>query len=148
MIKLFDVDQLTRFAISEIKKFAENHQEETFYGLSIDANLLCINSIESFDKTLKEYKEMFDDYDSEEEVLELKLNTGDWQYQGFAEFGDEDGFNSEAYLKHYHASDQEQLSSDYAKTMDEVVKRLKESDAFDNLKKTGDFFINRVEHDY
>jgi len=39
----------------EISKFAEHHKDENFYGFSIDANLLCLNSEEAAAATLNEY---------------------------------------------------------------------------------------------
>jgi len=145
---VFDIDKLTEFAISEIKNFADSHPDEKFYGFSIDANLLCMNSIEEFEKSLKNYQERWGGYDTDEKIQGLKLNTGDWEYRGFSEFNDSVGFNMESYLDHYHSDEEEQVDSDYAKAMDEVVDRLKKSDAFDKLNKTKDFFVNRVEHDY
>ncbi len=142
----FDIDKLTEFAIQEIKKFSSAHQSETFYGFSIDASLLCLNSIEEFEKSLAHYRKRWGGYQAEEEIKDLKENTGDWEYQGFAQFKSYNGFDMNAYNDHYHMDDDEQLDTDYAKAMDAVVENLKRSDAFDNLKKTDDFYVNRVEH--
>lgn len=147
-MEAFNINELTQFAICEIKKFSELHPDETFYGFSIDADLLCLNSLEEFEKTLKKYQESYGGYETEDKIKDLKLNTGDWKYQGFAKFDDSVGFNWESYLDHYHLDDEEQYDTDYAKAMDEIVKRLIKSDAFDKLKKTDNFFINRVEHNY
>ena len=51
----FDTEKLTEFAINKITEFAKEHPNETFYGFSIDASLLCLNSEEEFEKTLKYY---------------------------------------------------------------------------------------------
>jgi hypothetical protein len=148
IIGKFDTDRLTEFAIKEIKKFSLNHQNETFYGFSIDANLLCLNSIDKFEIRLKNYRKKWGGYKTEKDILNLKLNTGDWEYQGFAEFNDTSGFNMISYVDHYNSGDYGQTESDYAKAMNKVIENLKKSDAFDNLKKTKDFFISRVEHNY
>lgn len=145
----FDIEKLTDFAIQEIKLFAESHPDETFYGFSIDESMLCFNSVESFENTLAEYLKNYPShYREEENILDLKLNTGDWNYQGFAEFQKENGFDFKAYDEHYYANDEEQKHSDYAKAMDQILENLKKSDAFETLKKTDDFFITRVEHEY
>ncbi|WCO03550.1 DUF4303 domain-containing protein [Psychroserpens ponticola] len=144
----FDTNKLTEFAIAKITKFAKEHQEETFYGFSIDTNLLCLNSEEEFQKSLKYYREKFGGYDTDELIADLKENTGDWEYQGFAEFDENSGFDMEEYNEHYHEDEDYQLTSDYAKSMEKVVENLKESGVFDLLKKTNDFYINRVEHNY
>ena len=53
----FNIEKLVRFCIEEIEKFSVNHQTETFYGFAIDASLLCLNSVEGTDRTLKEYQD-------------------------------------------------------------------------------------------
>jgi len=144
----FDIERLTAFVLYEIKKFAEKHQKELFYGFAIDGNLLCVNSIEQFEKSLNEYRKKWGGYDTEEEIINLKLNTGDWHYQAFAEFDEKCGFNMDSYEDHYNADKTEQSNSAYSKAMDEVIERLKASEAFKSLPTTGDFFINRLEHNY
>lgn len=48
----FDVGKMREFAKQAIKKFADEHQNETFYAFAIDASLLCLNSVEKYDATL------------------------------------------------------------------------------------------------
>ena len=144
----FDTEKLTEFAISKITGFAKKHPNETFYGFSIDASLLCLNSEEEFQKTLKYYREKFGGYDTEEQIADLRQNTGDWEYQGFAEFDKNSGFDMEKYNEHYQEDEEFQPTSDYAKSMDIVVENLKKSGVFDLLKKTENFYVNRVEHNY
>ena len=144
----FDTEKLTEFAIQKISEFAKEHPDEIFYGFSIDANLLCLNSEQEFQKSLKSYRERFGGYNTDELIADLKHNTGDWKYQGFAKFEDENGFDYNEYLEHYHEEDDSQLTSDYAKSMNIIIKKLKDSGVFDVLNKTEDFYVNRVEHDY
>lgn len=87
-------------------------------------------------------------YHDESKVKKLRENTGDWAYQGFAEMTQKHGFDREAYERHYGMSDERQKTSAYGKAMDELLQRLKESDVFKDLKKTDDFYIIRVEHNY
>ncbi len=87
-------------------------------------------------------------YNCKEEMLELRENTGDWQYQGFAEIDESVGFDSNAYNVHYDLADEEQLHSEYGIAMDKLVEMLKDSDAFQCLNTTDDFYITRVEHNY
>lgn len=144
----FDTEKLTEFAINKISEFAKKHPNETFYGFSIDANLLCLNSEEEFQKSLKYYREKFGGYDTDELITDLKENTGDWEYQGFAEFDENSGFDMDEYNEHYHEDEDLQLTSDYAKSMNKVVENLKESGVFELLKKTDAFYVNRIEHNY
>jgi Domain of unknown function (DUF4303) len=146
---MFDVDNLVDFALIEIKKFAEEHKDETFYAFSIDADMLCLNSEEKFQKTLASYKEKYPkSYNSQEKIDDLKYNTGDWGYQGFATLTDETGFDKKAYDKHYYLSREKQKTSKYGLAMDKLIEVLVKRKAFDCLKKTDNFIANRVEHNY
>jgi hypothetical protein len=144
----FNTEKLTKYASEEIIKFSTEHQNETFYGFSIDASLLCFNSEEQFQKTLKNYQEKWGGYDTSKKISDLKQNTGNWEYQGFAEFKDENGFNYDEYLEHYHEDDYDQMNTDYTNSMNTVLNNLKKSNAFDTLKKTTDFRINLAGHNY
>jgi hypothetical protein len=46
-MRKFDHEKMLAFALSAIRKFADEHAAETFYGFSIDASLLCLNSEEA-----------------------------------------------------------------------------------------------------
>ncbi|MCB9938472.1 MAG: hypothetical protein H6823_09540 [Planctomycetaceae bacterium] len=91
-------------------------------------------------------------YRTEEAVKELRANTGDWAYQGFADMEDDNGFDSELYNDHYYAAmdsdDGHTSHTEYALAMTELVDRLRLSDAFDNLKRTDDFVVSWVDHSY
>jgi len=145
---MFNVNKLTKDAIKSIIEFSEKHGDEVFYGFAIDANLLCLNSEEQFKQTLEKYRNDWGGYSDEEDIQRLRHNTGDWEYQGFSEFSDDEGFDMELYLEHYHNDEEYQESSEYALAMNEVLENLKKSNAFDKLKKTEGFYITRVEHNY
>lgn len=42
----FDVEKMFLPAKKAIETFAKDNQEETFYAFSIDASMLCLNSLE------------------------------------------------------------------------------------------------------
>jgi Domain of unknown function (DUF4303) len=142
----FDHEKMLAYSLEEIKKFSRQHQNETFYGFSIDAMLLCLNSVEAFEKSLEECRSRYPQYyQTEKQLMDLKLNTGDWAYQGFAELGSRTGFDHKAYDYHY---DNPSNTTDYAIAMNKLIDALVANDAFSGLKKTNDFFVNRVEHNY
>ncbi|MBM9577416.1 DUF4303 domain-containing protein [Leptospira sp. 201903070] len=156
---MFDIPKLTEFALLEIEKFSKEHPEETFYAFAIDASLLCLNSLEAFEKSLKEYSTKWPkQYDTEEKISKLKYNPGDWAYQGFVNFRDlnledEEGyrrgpFDDDLYEEHYGADDETQKTTEYAKAIGEILESLKNKDAFRSLKKIPDFKVMRVEHNY
>lgn len=146
----FNHDRMLNFAIHAIQKFSEVHQGETFYGFSVDASLLCLNTEEAFGATLAKYRagKSAERYTTDSVVEDLRLNTGDWEYQGFADLMDSGGFDYESYQEHYDSNETEQVSSDYAQAMDRLVRSLQEVNAFHDLGRTSTFFANRVEHDY
>jgi len=84
----FDVKQLTEFAVEAIKEFAEEHQNETFYGFAVDASMLCLNSEECAADTLKEYRDNWDrqtrHLDSMEEMTDADHRDEEFLL-GFAE---------------------------------------------------------------
>ena len=145
---IFDHEQMLAFSLEAIASFAAGHTTETFYGFSVDATMLCLNSEEAFQETLAEYQAKWPGhYTDPKKILELKNNQGDWKYQGFADLGDH-GFDHEAYDWHYDSPEEEQTATAYAVAMDQLVAALVERDAFAALRRTDDFFVNRVEHNY
>lgn len=201
----FDLEKMASVCRREIEKFSRDHQDETFYAFAIDANMLCMNSVEAFEATLGRYRsdwagrsrtfETWEDlsqrdldisehllglhekysgldrsnklaclnvinesrlelagkgnpYLDEETVRDLRGNTGDWAYQGFWTLSDEQGFNFDAYQLHYDLGADEQASSVYAAAMEALLETLRDSGVFRAFKKTDDFSIHRVEHDY
>jgi hypothetical protein len=148
----FDIEKMIDFAALEIARFALQHPDETFYAFTIDASLLCFNSIEAFEITLKEYKDRSPEYyETDEQIADLRQNTGDWEYQGFAEFSDETGFDHIAYNDHYEIAggdDLEAAKTPYAIAMRAVIDGLNERDAFKHLRRSDDFYATQVEHNY
>src|SRR5262245_9050697 len=56
----FDVDKLLPYCRERIAQFAPDHSSKTFYAFAIDANMLCLNSVEEFAKTLHKYQSRWD----------------------------------------------------------------------------------------
>ncbi|MCB9920534.1 MAG: hypothetical protein H6822_00040 [Planctomycetaceae bacterium] len=205
----FDVDRLLEHCRTSIERFAREHPNETFYAFAIDADMLCLNSLEQFAQTLHAYQSNWDrqtrridnisdlteedlrdeefglkieaeccgldrtddqavlavinenrarqraegcEYRTDEGVRELRDNTGDWAYQGFADLTDDNGFDSELYSDHYYeageSDDGHAPNTEYAIAMTELTVRLKQSEAFNPLKRTTDFTVSWVDHSY
>lgn len=87
-------------------------------------------------------------YYQEDEISDLKFNTGDWEYQGFSCLETSRGFDVRAYDNHYDMSPSQQKKSPYGKAMDLLLEDLKNSNTFNRIRKTKDFQIIRVEHNY
>ncbi len=151
----FDVDELTRFATDAIRDFSTEHKNEIFYAFAIDASLLCFNSVQCFEQTLGEYQAKYpESYSADKNIEELRMNTGDWEYQGFADFRESEGFDEELYDEHYNlgldleAGDVALKATEYATTMDQVVKRLQTNGAFKSMNCAKDFQAIWVDHNY
>ena len=87
-------------------------------------------------------------YRKNDEILSLRENTGDWQYQGFVKMTESVGFDEDAYDLHYNLSDDEQKTSAYGKAMDELLRRLTKANVFAFLRLSPSFYAIRVEHSY
>lgn len=53
----FNLESLFHKSVESIRGFAGTHTDETFYAFAIDENLLCLNSIEQFERTLQRYRD-------------------------------------------------------------------------------------------
>jgi len=91
-MKQYFKNHLLEFTKEEVKKFLELYPHKVFYAFAYDCNAeyaevnLCFNTEEDFLETLESYQkgEYSEHYKSEESIMELKYNTGDWNYQCFA----------------------------------------------------------------
>jgi hypothetical protein len=150
---MFDIPKMTKVATAAISEFAKSHAHETFYSFAIDANMLCLNSIQQFEITLAEYRNSSPEYySSDEDVRELRENTGDWKYQGFFHMEDFHGFDGNLYDEHYDLAgssvDGRSPDSDYSKAMSALVSALEKENAFAELKLSDDFVVTWMDHNY
>jgi hypothetical protein len=150
---MFNLSEMTKIAAAAISEFATAHLDETFYSFAIDANMLCMNSLEQFQKTLAYYQKKYpDDYSSDEDVRDLRENTGDWEYQGFFHLEEMHGFDDTLYDEHYELAGSSEEGRDmdtaYAKAMTELVAALIAQNAFKDLKLASDFTATWVDHNY
>ncbi|MBB6271168.1 hypothetical protein HDF26_001595 [Pedobacter cryoconitis] len=153
-------NELLEFAKTEVIKFVEAHPGEVFYAFAFDCNAeyaevnLCFNTEEAFTKTLTEcqsgkYK---DSYQTEEQIYDLRYNTGDWDYQCFSTkyvlsedelFGDEDQDNEE---ENGDDEPNNELSDTllllFSKTLLEFIK----TEEFKKIPKTAGFKVFCVDH--
>lgn len=92
------LERRLRWLVAELsndtEEFLAAHPELKFYSVGLDCNseygtmLLCFNTQEEFEKTLFKYQngDFADSYQTAEEILDLKFNTGDWEYQDVASY--------------------------------------------------------------
>jgi hypothetical protein len=150
---MFNITRMVNIASAAISEFAIAHQHETFYAFAIDSNMLCLNSIEQFQKKLAQYKQNYpNSYSTDEDVNELRKNTGDWEYQGFFHMLEIHGFDDRLYDVHYEQAgesiDGRAPETEYAKAMVELVIQLLQNNAFRELNLSPDFNAALVDHNY
>lgn len=92
------LERRLRWLVAELsddtEEFLAAHPELKFYSVGLDCNseygtmLLCFNTQEEFEKTLFKYQngEWGDSYQTAEDILDLKFNTGDWEYQDVSSY--------------------------------------------------------------
>lgn len=152
--------ELIELITSSIKHFAREHEHERFYGFGLDINitygeiLLCCNTEDDFKKVSQDYIEKWNYNDNDLKML--KLNFGDWKYQGFNL--EEEAWQQwsayaekiEEYIMEADSEDtliMEKFRNDFLKMCIEILLKLEQSEIFDSLNKEKDFILQVVEHD-
>lgn len=153
--------ETTLFDLSSqaIRKFYSENST-TFYAFGIDCNaiygdvLLCTNTEDDFQKTAEYYIENWD-Y-TEERLVSLRRNFGDWKYQGFnfdypfwqKDWG-EIAIEIESYVHHEAVSDEEseRFVELLLQTFSKVLIRLEQSGELDIINKDSGFYVQLCDHD-
>lgn len=82
-------NEVLAFAELRVGHFLEFYPGKAYYAFAFDCNAeygevnLCFNTEDDFQDTLADYRSgaYADAYRTKEAVIELKFNTGDWEYQ-------------------------------------------------------------------
>jgi len=171
MIPNLDIieSKIIEYATASLNRFAKEHKEEKFYGFGLDVNatyggiLLCFNTEEDFEKTSQEYIKKWN-Y-TKKDLEDLKLNFGDWKYQGFnLNYEEWQNWNKYANdIKNYIIFDDdefmteeeedkifeetEKFSNDFLISCTNALLKLEKSGIFEQFEKEDDFFIQVIDHD-
>jgi hypothetical protein len=150
--------QLLEFTINSVESFLNEHSSLEFYSFAYNCNAeyaeinLCFNTEAEFEKTLKHYQtgEFSKYYKSDEEINDLKFNTGDWEYQCFETLN---VLTDEELTKIFN-----DLPEDDYKSWKEFVENLLEvfcevlldfskTETFKKIPKTDNFLAFCIDHD-
>jgi hypothetical protein len=149
--------QIVDFAIQGVGNFLKENPNLEFYAFAFDCNAeyaevsLCLNTKLDFQKTLKDYQKKYpESYQSEEDINELKFNTGDWEYQCFDTL--------EALTNEQLQEKFDELPDDNYESWKEFVNNLLElfteslveftkTETFDKIPKSKDFIAFCIDHD-
>ncbi|WP_099222201.1 DUF4303 domain-containing protein [Listeria costaricensis] len=144
------IAQITTFAEQEIPKFLKAHPGLVFYAFALDCNVvygevnLCLNTLADFENSLASYQKNWpEEYSAEEEIFDLKYNTGDWEYQCFATTC----FFSEEQINEIFASNSEDAWKFYLQICNEALQQLTATPAFQMIPKEAGFISYCIDHD-
>ena len=146
--------QLLEFTIQAVEKFLKEHPELKFYAFAYDCFAryaqvgLCFNTIEEFDETLQRYQKGYpEDYQTVEEINEIKYCMGDWEFLGFDMFYDP--LLNDIYDQ--LPEDDEQSKNEFIESVmilfSEAILEFTQTDTYKAIPKTQDFIAYAMDHD-
>jgi len=145
--ELRSLDELSDEQRKDARRSLEGAAEHG--GLNLQDASACLAYLNDLRMSMREVTGI---YSSPESIRELRENTGDWAYQGFARMREEDGFDDGLYRAHYAAAAKAKgghaPNTDYARSLAQLVNALVGMKAFSCLKLTADFKAQWVDHDY
>lgn len=142
-------DEVLKRLIYDMEKFLCEHSTLQFYALAFDCNaayanfLVCMNTTEEFEKTLRWYQKKYDTYHQEENILELRYNPGDWEYTDICQV---DLF-SEKELAEKYQDDIDKQCEDIMDFCEEILSDFQKTEVFGKIPKTADFVAFCIDHD-
>ncbi|MBC2133795.1 DUF4303 domain-containing protein [Listeria innocua] len=157
-----DTQKIVNFAIEGVEKFLQENPELTYYAFAFDCNAeyaeinLCVNTEEAFAEILAYYQsgKYGENYQTEENIQDLKFNTGDWKYQCFDTFY---VFSEEELSEIFNKIYPNEVDDDYQAwkafvnelldTFTESIIQFSETKTFQKINKTADFKFFCIDHD-
>jgi len=150
--------QIIKFAIQGVENFLKENPDLKFYAFAFDCNAeyaevnLCLNTEDDFAETLKEYQEgeFSEGYQKEEDITELKYNTGDWEYQCFDTLYVFDEEELDKILNEMPDDDYQswqKFVNDLLGLFTESLVEFSKTETFKKIPKTDDFTFFCIDHD-
>lgn len=150
--------ELLTFTKRAVEKFLDENSENVFYAFAYDCNAeyagicLCFNTENEFKKTLNYYQngEFSQYYKSNEQINDLKYNTGDWKYQCFASINI---FTDDELTKIFQDFPDDDYKSwqnfveDLMMLFTETLLDFSKTEIFRKIPKTKDFKFFCIDHD-
>lgn len=150
--------KLLDFTIQGVSKFLKKHPNLSFYAFAYDCNIeyaevnLCFNTEDDFQKTLFEYQngKYAEYYQTEEDIEDLKYNTGDWEYQCFDTIYLYSNEEIDEIMNQIPEDDYEKLNDfleDMLLLVSEVLMDFTKTEVYAQIPKTEDFIAYTIDHD-
>ena len=137
--------------VVDTQKFLAENPALKFYSVGFDCNaeyaeiLLCFNTEEAFQKTLKHYQsgKYGHLYQTEEQIFDLRFNTGDWDYQGVSAYTafSEDEL-TELYQEDYEKMRIEMMDFNY-----QLMQKFCQTACYKSIPKTNNFRPICIDHE-
>lgn len=145
--------ELLKFTTVEVEKFLRQNPGKVFYGFAFDCNTeyaevnLSFNTEEDFETTLQEYQqEDPNDFQDEEDILQLKYNPGDWTFLCIATtYVFTESELDEKYNDGEHAW--EKFLKDLMDVFTSTLIEFSKTKSFEKIPKTKDFKFFCIDHD-
>ena len=150
--------QILDFTTRSVEDFLKENSDLEFYSFAFDCNAeyaelgLSFNTETSFQKTLKSYQtgEFSQYYKSEEDIRELKYNTGDWDYLYFDSL---DVFSNDELDKIFNEFPEDdykswnEFVSNLLNLFTECLIEFTKTETYAKIPKTKDFICFCIDHD-
>lgn len=154
---------LLAFTIEGVEQFLAENPALEFYAFAYDCNAeyaqvsLCFNTETDFQETLKDYQsgEYAEYYQTEEDINDLRYNTGDWEFQCFDTINvlsDEEltAIFNEIYPEKKKVEDYT-LWNEFVESLMhlfcEVMIDFSQTDTYKKIPKTSNFISYCIDHD-
>ena len=136
---------------AEIKDFLTENPDLIFYSFAFDCSyeysdiLLCLNTEEYCKQTWLSYKngKSSENYQIDEDYINLRYNTGDWEYQGISDHA----LFTEEELTESSGDDVKLCVKEITKCTFEIFTKVLKIDAYKMIPKTDDFAPLCIDHE-
>lgn len=136
---------------ADLCSFLNEHQGLAFYCFAFDCNaeyaeiLLCLNTDKDFQKSLNSYQSGSSKkyYQTDEDILCLRYNTGDWEYQDISSYT----ILEEIELSKLYGDNYDLIKSEIMTFNYQLLEQFCKTEAFEQIPKTQDFRVLCIDHD-
>jgi len=150
-IKETKLQELLHQITIDTLKFLSQNPTLQFYSVGFDCNaeyaeiLLCFNTEEAFQKTLRHYQngKYSDLYQTEEDILDLRFNTGDWDYQGISTYT----VFTEEELTEMYGDDYEKMAKEMMDFNYQLMQKFSQTTCYRSIPKTDNFKPICIDHE-
>ncbi len=150
--------EVLAFAELRVGHFLAVYPQKVYYAFAFDCNAeygeinLCFNTETDFQDTLADYRSgpYADAYLTEEAVIDLRYNTGDWEYQSIDTLYPISQLELDEIANELTDDNLESWKSVIQKILslfEDSLSLFKQTDTYKQIRKTDDFIAFCIDHD-